>query len=143
VRRRRRPIAAGLALAAAALLVSAANGAAPRPAAAAPEHAARPTPPPHHDVVVRAPIRIADAAAARLLHPGDRVDVMAAARVVAAGATVVDVPRDADETSALTVARDGVGNGSGGALVVVSVPRRTAAALSGAAAVSPLAVALC
>ncbi|MFI1094615.1 hypothetical protein [Streptomyces sp. NPDC020917] len=134
----------GLALAAAALLVSAANGAAPRPVTAVPQRPTAPTPPrPRHEVLVRAPIRIADAAAAHLLRPGDRVDVLAAARVVAAGATVVEVPADADEASALSAAHDGVGTGVGGALVVVSVPRGTAAALSGAAAASPLAVALC
>gem|GEM_PF-6600124 len=35
------------------------------------------------------------------------------------------------------------GEGPSGALVVLKVPRRTAAALSGAAAISPLGVALC
>lgn len=143
VRRRRGPIAVALVLASAALLVTGANSAAPRPVAAAPPGQAAPAPPHRpREVVVRAPVRIADAAAVRLLRPGDRVDVLAAARVVAAGAKVVDVPADADEPSALG-ARDGVGSAATGALVVLSVPRRIAAALSGAAASSPLAVALC
>ncbi|MGW5690641.1 RcpC/CpaB family pilus assembly protein [Streptomyces asiaticus] len=56
--------------------------------------------------MVSAPVRIADAAAVRLLHPGDRVDVLAtplpdaararssgaAARVVARGVRVAEVP---------------------------------------------------
>lgn len=145
VRRRRGPIAVGLAVAAAALAVSAANGATPRPVAAAP--AGRPvpaaSPSSQREALVRVPVRIADAAAARLLHPGDRVDVMAGARVVAASARVVGVPEEPDDSSGLALARENVGSGVGGALVVLSVPRRTAAALSGAAASSPLAVALC
>jgi len=144
VRRRRRPIAVVLAAAAAALVVSAANGATPRPVATASRGLAVPASPrPQREVFVRAPVRIADAAAARLLHTGDRVDVLAGARVVAASATVVGVPDDPDEPSGLAMAREGIGSGVGGALVVLSVPRRTAAALSGAAATSPLAVALC
>jgi len=84
--------------------------------------------------MVTAPVRIADAATVRLLRRGDRVDVVAAdtggeAEVVAAGVRVTEVPRvDADET---------------GALVVLSVPRTTAARLAGASATSRLAVTLC
>ncbi|WP_240796454.1 hypothetical protein [Streptomyces sp. RFCAC02] len=94
------------------------------------------------DAVVRAPVRIADAAAAALIEPGDRVDVLAAfpatagqevraAEVVARRATVAEVPR-----------ADGAGpvDGAGGALLVLNVPRRTAAELAGAAAVAELAV---
>ncbi|SEN09475.1 hypothetical protein [Actinacidiphila rubida] len=94
---------------------------------------------------MRAPVRIADAGAVRLLRPGSCVDVLAAFRVVASGARVVDVPADPDPdlASALTAGRDGVGSGTGGALVVLSVPRGVAAAISGAAASSPLAVTLC
>ncbi|MYV70424.1 hypothetical protein GT043_31685 [Streptomyces sp. SID2131] len=88
-----------------------------------------------------APVRIADAATVRLLRPGDRVDVIAApqglpggegeARVVAAGARVAEVPRaDGDQQDA-------------GALVVLSVPRATAAVLAGAGVTSRLAVTLC
>lgn len=144
LRRRRRPLAVALAVAAAGLLVSAANGAAPRPVSAVTERP-KPSGPvrPHRDVLVRAPIRIADPAVAHLLHPGDRVDVMAGARVVAAAVRVVDVPADTDGNSGSAVGRDSSGNAMGGALVVLTVPRMTAAALSGAAAVSPLAVALC
>ncbi|MGX1883148.1 hypothetical protein [Streptomyces sp. NPDC055287] len=95
--------------------------------------------------MVSAPVRIADAATVRLLRRGDRVDVIAAAgaptvggeapdaRVVAAGVRVAEVPK-AHGTSAA----DG-----GGALVVLSVPRTTAAALAGVGATSQLAVTLC
>ncbi|MDX3283853.1 hypothetical protein PV435_47555 [Streptomyces scabiei] len=86
---------------------------------------------------VTAPVRIADAATVRLLRPGDRVDVIAAeesatgagtARIVARGARVSKVPAaDAAES---------------GALVVLTVPRRTAARLAGAGATSRLAVTL-
>lgn len=71
--------------------------------------------------MVAAPVRIADAGAVRLLRPGDRVDVVAAdggsaGRVVATGARVTAVPDfAADET---------------GALIVLSVPRPTAARLA-------------
>lgn len=136
--------------------VSAAHGDAPARASAA-----TPAPSPataHHsppgDVVVRAPVRIADAAVAGMLHPGDKVDVLAGARMIATGATVVAVPpldvkdqaqatdtADSPNTaSALTGRTDAAPNGT---LVVLSVPRRTAAALSGAATSSPLAVTLC
>ncbi|GGY93895.1 hypothetical protein GCM10010365_10680 [Streptomyces poonensis] len=86
---------------------------------------------------VSAPVRIADAATVRLLRPGDRVDVIAAedspaagghARVVARGARVTQVPA---ASSAET-----------GALIVLSVPRATAARLAGAGATARLAVTL-
>jgi hypothetical protein len=93
-----------------------------------------------HDLV-KAPVRIADAAAVSLLHPGDRVDVLAKARIVATGVTVVAVPGPTAAPAADTAIPEG--GGVSGALVVLAVPRRTAAALSGAAASSPLAVALC
>jgi hypothetical protein len=131
-------------MAAAVFAVSSARGAAPRGSSAPPRGPApaakqyRP-----QETVVRAPVRIADAAVARLVHPGSRVDVLAAGKVVAAGAPVVSVPADPDAglTSVAGIARGDAGQV--GALIVVSVPRRTAAALSGAAASSPLAVALC
>ena len=127
------------------LAVSAAHSAPPRQVPAAPRgpapgavHHARPG-----DRLVRAPVRIADAAAVALLRPGSRVDVLAGARVVATGVTVVALPTSPNTapSQANPVATDG--GGPGGALVVLSVPRRTAAALSGAAATSPLGVALC
>ncbi|MGW0970840.1 hypothetical protein [Streptomyces sp. NPDC002516] len=82
---------------------------------------------------VRAPVRIADGATVGLLRPGDRVDVVAAdgrgeVRVVAAGARVTGVP-DVAATDT-------------GALVVLSVPRTTAARLAGAGTTSRLAVTL-
>ncbi|WP_369200551.1 hypothetical protein [Streptomyces sp. PU-14G] len=89
---------------------------------------------------VSAPVRIADPATVRLLSPGDRVDVLAsgskgdAARIVATGARVAHVPKSGDTVS---------GEGAEGALIVVVVPRRTAAALAGAAAESRMAVTLC
>jgi hypothetical protein len=111
--------------------------------------------------LVRAPVRIADAAAVRLLRPGDRVDVLAASRVVARDAVVVGVPAFSEAGrraagSGGTQSRS-VGAGAGmppaddpglslgatsaaGALVVLRVSRGVAAALSGAAADSPLGV---
>ncbi|KOG33550.1 hypothetical protein [Streptomyces resistomycificus] len=135
VRHRRRAVAVGLAVTAAAL-VAAGPGDAERPrghpaADPAGEHRAVRT--------VTAPVRIADGATVRLLRPGDRVDVIAAeetasggeARVVARGARVTKVPEPAaDATEA-------------GALVVLSVPRATAANLAGASATARLAVTLC
>lgn len=84
--------------------------------------------------MVAVPVRIADAATVRLLRPGDRVDVVAAdggseGRVVAAGARVTEVPDFAATET--------------GALVVLSVPRSTAARLAGAGTTARLAVTLC
>ncbi len=92
------------------------------------------------DRLVTAPVRIADPAAVRLLRPGDRVDVLAAApftgdgapapaRVVARRAEVAEVPVGAPEDA------------RGGGLLVLAVPPETAAALAGAAASAELAVA--
>jgi Flp pilus assembly protein CpaB len=85
---------------------------------------------------VAVPVRLADAAVAGLLHPGDRVDVLAAkaeragtARVVAAAVPVVAVPRpgpDAEE----------------GAIIVVRAVREQAAVLASAAADSRLSVSI-
>ncbi|MFF3289091.1 RcpC/CpaB family pilus assembly protein [Streptomyces sp. NPDC003023] len=150
--RQRRTMAAGLAVTAAALAASTARGTdatgpahgrpadngpgAAVPVAAAPAHERRPA-----AALVSAPVRIADAATVRLLRPGDHVDVIAApdpavgeapeARVVASGVRVAEVP-DADE-----------GSSEDGALVVLSVPRATAAELAGAGATSRLAVTVC
>lgn len=129
-------MAAGLAVTAAALVAAGPGGsegarghpdAGDRPTAAAVRE-------PRPVETVTAPVRIADAATVRLLRPGDRVDVIAAdgggeARVVAAGARVTRVP-DVDPTE-------------NGALLVLSVPRATAARLAGAGATSRLAVTLC
>ncbi|GAA2976473.1 RcpC/CpaB family pilus assembly protein [Streptomyces fulvorobeus] len=141
LRRRRGPMAAGLALTAAALAASGAGASGPRGeggAAAGPSAAAERT-----VRLVSAPVRIADAATVRLLRPGDRVDVIAAgeadsvARVVVKDARVAAVPRPADGGSA----GDGPEPG-GGALVVLSVERDTAAALAGAGVSGQLAVAV-
>lgn len=149
LRRRRRVFAAGLAVTAAALAASGAGG----PGAAAggedrAEAAARtagagaPAQPRAAAVeLVTAPVRIADVATVRLLRPGDRVDVIAAAhspgrgesdaRVLATGVRVESVPR------ALESAADG------GALVLLTVARDVAAELAGASTNSRLAVTLC
>ncbi|WP_309474689.1 CpaB family protein [Streptomyces ipomoeae] len=135
VRCRRRAVAAGLAVTAAALL---ATGAGPRDAERVRGHPV-PDPAPKRGAIaekVAAPVRIADGATVRLLRPGDRVDVIAAedsatggtARVVARGARVTEVP-----TASAT---------ESGALIVLSVPRPTAARLAGAGATSRLAVTL-
>ncbi|MFJ5847065.1 hypothetical protein [Streptomyces sp. NPDC092903] len=142
--RRRRAVAAGLALTAAALAASGfggggdggtgteAAGAAASTAGTARERASPPV------RLVSAPVRIADAATVRLLRPGDSVDVIASAgsgtdaRVLARSARVAQVP----QTSA-------GGPTENGALVVLSVPRATAATLAGAGASAGLAVILC
>ncbi|WP_373462380.1 hypothetical protein [Streptomyces sp. V3I7] len=144
VRHRRRALAAGLAVTAAALVA-----AGPR---AAPDQPRGERPPRGHPaadpvrrhgagsvVTVTAPVRIADAATVRLLRPGDRVDVIAAgdpatggdARVVARGARVAELPEAVDD------------GGDTGALVVLAVPRSTAARLVGAGATARLAVTVC
>ncbi|MEU2743761.1 hypothetical protein ABZ656_53120 [Streptomyces sp. NPDC007095] len=150
-RHKRRAVAAGLAVTAAAL-VAAGPGEAGRarghPTAAPPSRSASssmsssPSSSSESESVrgrgavemVAAPVRIADAATVRLLRPGDRVDVIAAdggseARVVAAGARVAEVPDFAATET--------------GALVVLSVPRATAARLAGAGTTARLAVTLC
>ncbi|MFE7356942.1 hypothetical protein ACFU8Q_28225 [Streptomyces sp. NPDC057543] len=136
-------MAAGLALTAAALAATGLGGSgvggdsghgaeAGGAAGAAPERARGTAP------LVSAPVRIADAGTVRLLRPGDRVDVIAAertgsdARVLAKGARVADVPQAPAEGSA-----------EDGALIVLSVPRGTAASLAGAAISGRLAVTLC
>lgn len=148
LRRRRRAPAVALALAAATLAAAGAAGAhdlvaQPPPRAAAQERQ-RPADVPLAVPLVSAPVRIADAETVRLLRPGDRVDVIAApgmttvgaggsgeARVVASGVRVAEVPGPGETRS------------DGGALVVLSVPRPTAAALAGAGMTSQLAVTLC
>ncbi|MFF8592573.1 hypothetical protein ACF061_14200 [Streptomyces sp. NPDC015220] len=167
VRHRRRAVAAGLAVTAAALVAAGPRHAAdpPRggPARAHPVPAAD-TPPddtplldaPSHDVppgpagsrgagaprTVTAPVRIADAATVRLLRPGDRVDVIAAAdpatggaaRVLARGARVAKVPPPA--------ADPGDGQAGDGALIALTVPITTAARLAGVSSTTRLAVIL-
>lgn len=134
LRRQRRAMAAGLALTAAAMAVSGLGDDGRTAAATGP-----PTEPVRQAVrLVSAPVRIMDAATVRLLRPGDRVDVIAAdgagsdARVVARNVRVADVPSP-----------DSQGDpGSTGALVVLSVERKTAAALAGAGMTGTLAVAV-
>ncbi|WP_372446990.1 RcpC/CpaB family pilus assembly protein [Streptomyces flavofungini] len=168
MRHRRRALAAGLAMTAAALVTAGPRESGrPQPqGSAAPvsagEHGEDPAPQRARRAarLVTAPVRIADAATVRLLRPGDRVDVLAAggagvdgtgvgsagstgatgatgsvrpggaARVVAAGARVSEVPDSPDSAA------------EGGALVVLAVPRATAARLAGASATARLAVTL-
>ncbi|KUM71958.1 hypothetical protein [Streptomyces curacoi] len=135
VRHRRRAVAAGLAVTAAALVA-----AGPREDDRARGHPVA-EPVRQHRAVERvlAPVRIADGATVRLLRPGDRVDVIAAeetatggdAQVVARGARVAKVPEPLESAA------------ESGALVVLSVPRATAARLAGASATARLAVTLC
>ncbi|MEI5099437.1 RcpC/CpaB family pilus assembly protein [Streptomyces sp. PmtG] len=146
-RHRRRAMAAGLAMTAAALAASGPQGAErARPQDSPTSVAAKGTGdggervrrPPRR---VTAPVRIADAAMARLLRPGDRVDVVAAEdpalggagtpRVVASGARVSEVPEATEGASS-----------EGGALIVLSVPSATATRLAGASATARLAVTL-
>ncbi|MDN0193818.1 hypothetical protein [Streptomyces sp. S.PNR 29] len=141
VRHRRRAVAAGLAVTAAALVAAGPEeGADARGAERARGHpVADQARQRRSTALVSAPVRIADAATVRLLRPGDRVDVVAAegpaaggdARLVARGARVTKVPEVLD------------GAAESGALVVLSVPRATAARLVGAGATARLAVTLC
>ncbi|MFF7737892.1 MULTISPECIES: hypothetical protein [unclassified Streptomyces] len=146
VRHRRRAVAVGLAVTATALVAAGprdTDGARGHPRARPPAHTAslsgeRSASPHRAAGSVTAPVRISDAAAVRLLRPGDRVDVIAAegtvpggdARVVARGARVTKVPEPVADA------------GDSGALVVLSVPRPTAARLAGASATGRLAVTL-
>ncbi|UGY91901.1 hypothetical protein [Streptomyces gobiensis] len=137
MRRRRRAVAISLAVAATAMVVSA-----PRAEPQPPERTSRETAAGPAAELVAAPVRIADPATVRLLKPGDRVDVLASApdgsaadraRIVARCARVAKVPESG-----------GTGGSAGeGALVVLPVPRPTAAQLAGAAAHSRLTVAQC
>ncbi|GGS49898.1 hypothetical protein GCM10010206_09320 [Streptomyces cinerochromogenes] len=198
VRHRRRAVVVGLAVTAAALVAAGPRAGMPgvtgtephgtdgprgHPAVAEPARGhpdAGPVPgntvtapvrrPPAADVV-SAPVRIADAATVRLLRPGDRVDVIAAAdpsagrgeaRVLARGVRVTTVPEmpqgaagaaghagpDAPAPSVVGPAGPdapgpSVGAAESGALVVLAVPRATAARLVGAGATARLAVTLC
>ncbi|MFF7600544.1 CpaB family protein [Streptomyces mirabilis] len=150
-RHKRRAVAAGLAVTAAALVAAGPGDAGrarghptaapPSTSASTPMSPSSPSPSASASVrgrdageTVAAPVRIADAATVRLLRPGDRVDVIAAdggseGRVVAAGARVAEVPDFAATET--------------GALVVLSVPRATAARLAGAGTTARLAVTLC
>ena len=100
----------------------------------------------HGSGTVATPVRIADAESARLLQPGDVVDVLAAdppvdpsagggasgeARLVAAGVRVIVAPRGDDGAFAS-------GDLGEGALVVVATSEVTAARLAAAAVTSRL-----
>lgn len=135
VLRPRRMVASVLALSA---VGAAAAAVAPSPGNARAAPVAHATPPSRPgDAQVSAPVRFADAAAARLLRAGDRVDVIATdtadPRVVARCARVERVPQHAASSGSVRE----------GALIVLRLTRETATTLAGAAAKSPLAVALC
>jgi Flp pilus assembly protein CpaB len=90
--------------------------------------------------LVAVPVRIGDPGAVRLLHVGDRVDLLAAdpqggssAQVVGRDVPVVAIPRASDGSPGLT---------NGGALVVVGVPDGTAGAVAQAGVSSFLSVVL-
>jgi Flp pilus assembly protein CpaB len=90
--------------------------------------------------LVAVPVRIGDPGAVRLLHVGDRVDLLAAdpqggssAQVVGRDVPVVSIPRATDDSPGLT---------NGGALVVVGVPGGTAGAVAQAGVSSFLSVVL-
>jgi Flp pilus assembly protein CpaB len=93
---------------------------------------------------VAIPVRVADAAAAALVGPGDHVDVLvavegtAAAQTVVSGATVLTRP-DATGAGGLLGAS---GDDGRGGLVVLGVLRQDAGALAGAAALGPLSLTL-
>jgi hypothetical protein len=171
VRSRRRALAIGLAVTAAALVAAGPRNGDParghpggdargssHSRAQSPAHA--PVTAPRTAEKVTAPVRIADAAAVRLLHPGDRVDVIAVeqaaggarggtgdgtggqVRVVARGALVTKVPEPVDASASASLPAFGGAAGEGGALVALSVPRSTAARLAGAGATARLAVTL-
>ncbi|WP_329210103.1 hypothetical protein OG257_22465 [Streptomyces sp. NBC_00683] len=154
IRGQRRAMAAGLALASAALAASglgtsgtAAPGTGGTAGAAAVAGGVPPAPERRPVRRVSAAVRIADAATVRLLRAGDRVDVIAAqdgdpvARVVAKDVQVEDVPRATEDVGHGYPGTDGDGTtAGGGALVVLSVERDTAAALAGAGASGRLAV---
>ena len=91
--------------------------------------------------LVAAPVRVADAEAAALLHPGDVVDVLAArpdgdeqARLVASAVRVLSVPRPDDGRLSVGVAD--------GALLLVATTSPTAARLAASAVTDRLSVVL-
>jgi hypothetical protein len=148
VRRRRRAVAVSLGVAAmaTALAAPASNGTEPHPPQRpepSPTDGTATAREPAADPLVAAPVRIADPATARLLKPGDRVDVLASAadgdstdgaRIVARRARVAEVPETGDT--------EAVGSAGEGALRLLSVPRSTAVQLADAAAHSRVTVAL-
>ena len=90
--------------------------------------------------LVAAPVRLADAEVAGLLHAGSMVDVVAAdgegrARVIAPCVEVADVPTPAGDGFASTSFE--------GALVLFAVTSAQATELAGAAAAGPISVVLC
>lgn len=93
---------------------------------------------------VAAPVRVADAAAARLVGPGDRVDVLVAvegtgsARTVVRSATVLARPEAQGGAGVL----GGPSDDDRGGLLVLGVGSGDAEALAGASAQGPVSLAL-
>lgn len=143
LRRRRRPFAASLAITAAALAAAVPRGEArpERPGAPAagasegPDRGQGQEPDPPVAAPVLMPVRIADPAAARLLRPGDEVDVLATPTPRAAGG------RTAPARARVVARHARVAELPGGSLLVLAVTPRVAAELAAAAATSELAVA--
>lgn len=90
------------------------------------------------------PVRLADAAVARTLRPGDRVDLLAATADSAASAGGAQVVASAALVVALDESEGGglLGGQETAALVFVAVPRETAPEVVGAGAWAPLRVVL-
>lgn len=91
---------------------------------------------------VALPVRFADADAARLLRPGDRVDVLAGPALDDASRAGVpragSAPARVVAQGAMVLARPAGEQERGGGLVILSVPPDVAAAVAGAATMSPL-----
>jgi hypothetical protein len=86
---------------------------------------------------VAVPVRLADAATAVLVRPGDRIDLLASpvdrggrASVLAEGLRVLTVPASAEAS------------GADGALLVVAATRRVALAVAAASTVDRLSISL-
>ncbi|HEY2173538.1 MAG TPA: SAF domain-containing protein [Mycobacteriales bacterium] len=84
----------------------------------------------HGPGTVSVPVRLADADTAALLHPGDRVDVLA----VPAGAESGPATVIARDLPVVTVPRPRAASATDGALVVLAAPEPVAGLLAGAAA---------
>ncbi|MFR9673542.1 hypothetical protein [Streptomyces sp. TR06-5] len=162
--RRRRLLVLGLALSTVGAAGAAARTAGPLPAPEAGAARAAPAAPAAHRVAagsrdgpapggrpVSVPVRLADADTVRLLRAGDRIDVMARAsraggeRPGAARSEGAAVPRVVARCVPVAEVPAASKTPRRGALVVLRVPRRTAAELVGAAAGAgaPPAVSLC
>ena len=96
--------------------------------------------------VVATPVRIADAAAVRLVRPGDRIDVLAAgvpSELAAAGLTAAEVEVVASDVQVVTVPQESDDLAVvDGALIVVATSEQVAEHLAAAAVTSRLSLTL-